>query len=78
MYAPHSVAPARRVSLLASGLPGSSLLPPRLPPCSVGRGSSWVLRLRLLLLGWLDLGSAFPVYVSVGGLDSLVPVARVP
>ena len=56
VYAPHSVAPARRVSLLASGLPGSSLLPPRLPPCSVGRGFSWVLRLRLLLHGWLDWG----------------------
>ena len=32
VYAPHLVAPARSVSLLASGLPGSSLL----PPCSVG------------------------------------------
>ena len=50
MSAPHSVAPARRVYLLASGLPGSSLLLPRLPPCSVRRGYSWVLRLRLLLL----------------------------
>ena len=37
--APHSVAPTRWVSLLASGLPGSSLLPPCLPPCSVRRDS---------------------------------------
>ena len=36
-------------SLLSSGLPGSSLFPPCLTPCSVGTGSSWVLRLRLLL-----------------------------
>ena len=54
--APISVAPARRLSLLANGLPGSSLLPPRLPPCSVRRGYSWVLWLRLLLTSWLDWG----------------------
>ena len=47
----HSVAPARSVSLLASSLPGSSLLPPRLPLCSVGSSSSCVQRLRLLLHG---------------------------
>ena len=57
--APHSVAPARWVYLLASGLPGSSLLPPRLPPCSVRRGYSWVLRLWLLLLAG-SIGVRFP------------------
>ena len=56
---PHSVAPARRVYLLASGLPVSSLLPPRLPPCSVRRGYSWVLRFRLLLLAG-SFGVRFP------------------
>ena len=44
---------------MASGLPGSSLLPPRLPPCSVRRGYSWVLRLRLLLLAG-SIGVRFP------------------
>ena len=78
VYAPHSVAPACSVSLLASGLPGSSLLPPRLPPCSVGAvllgsaapvASSWLARF----------GIRFPgLSVSVGGLVALVPVARGP
>ena len=49
VYAPHSVAPARNISLLASGLPGSSLLPPRLPPCSVGA----------VLLGFYGSGCSF-------------------
>ena len=49
VYALHSVATARSVSLLASGLPGSSLLPPRLPPCSVGE----------VLLGLYGSGSYF-------------------
>ena len=57
------MAPARSVSLLVSGRPGSSLLPPRLPPCSVGSGSSGVLRLRLLLHGWLGWG---PLSRSLG------------
>ena len=57
--APHSLTPYRRVSWLASGLPGSSLLPPRLPPCSVRRSYSWVLRLRLLLLAG-SFGVRFP------------------
>ena len=54
-----SVAAARIVSLLASGLPGSSLLPPRQTQYSVGSGSSWVLRLRLLLHCWLCLNVRF-------------------
>ena len=54
-----SVAAARIVSLLASGRPGSSLLPPRQNQYSVGSGSSWVLRLRLLLRCWLCLSIRF-------------------
>ena len=43
------------ISLLASGRPGSSLLPPRQTQWSVCSSSSWVLRLRLLLRCWLCL-----------------------
>ena len=44
---------------MASGLPGSSLLPPRRPPCSVTWGYSLVLRHRLLLLAG-SFGVRFP------------------
>ena len=44
---------------MASGLPGSSLLPSRLPPSSVRWGYSLVLRLRLLLLAG-SFGVRFP------------------
>ena len=44
---------------MASGLSGSSLLPPRRPPCSVTWGYSLVLRHRLLLLAG-SFGVRFP------------------
>ena len=51
-------------------------MPPRLPPCSVGGGSSWILRLRLLF--WLGrCGQLPPVLFSVSGLSALVPVVQV-
>ena len=78
VYAPHSVAPARSVSLLASGLPGSSL-------CILGcfrvlLGRFFLVSTAPVATSWLaSFGVRFPgLSVSVGGLVDLVPVARVP